>query len=134
MLTVSLAHTEARLSELTDKIENGEEVVITRRGRPAARLGPIEPRRQPIDVKAMGAYTLSNRGTWLSFGKTGGGLTVLIEGAPTRNDIYGGCRGVRRGASPPVTTDPSEGWQHAVDTPPRTPLITAIHFTRDCFA
>jgi len=55
MLTVSLAHTEARLSELTDKIENGEEVVITRRGRPAARLGPIEPRRQPIDVKAMGA-------------------------------------------------------------------------------
>ena len=88
MLTVSLAHTEARLSELTDKIENGEEVVITHRGRPAARLGPIEPRRQPIDVKAMGAYTLSNRGTWLSFGKTGGGLTVLIEGAPTRNDIY----------------------------------------------
>ena len=117
MLTVSLAHTEARLSELTDKIENGEEVVITRRGRPAARLGPIEPRRQPIDVKAMGAYTLSNRGTRLSFGKTGGGLTVLIEGAPTRNDIYGGCRDVRRGARPPVTTDPREGWQHAVDTP-----------------
>jgi prevent-host-death family protein len=97
MLTVSLAHAEAHLSELTDKIENGEEVVITRRGRPAARLGPIEPRRRPIDVKAMGAYTLSSRGTWLSFGKTGGGLTVLIEGAPNRNDIYGGCRGVRRG-------------------------------------
>ena len=93
-----------------------------------------QPRRQPIDFKAMGAYTLSDRGTWLSFGKTGGGLTVLIEGAPTRNDIYGGCRGVRRGASPLVTTDPSEGWQHTVDNPARTPLIASTHFTLDGFA
>ena len=79
MLTVSLAHAEVHLSELTDKIENGEEVVVTRCGRPAARRGSIEPPRQPIDFKAMGAYTLSDRGTWLSFGKTGGGLSLGIS-------------------------------------------------------
>jgi prevent-host-death family protein len=53
MLTVNLAHAKAHLSEQIDKIENGEEVVITRRGRPAARLGPIEPPKQPIDFKAL---------------------------------------------------------------------------------
>jgi prevent-host-death family protein len=53
MLTVNLAHAKAHLSELIDKIEQGEEVVITRRGRPAARLGPVEKPRQPIDFKAL---------------------------------------------------------------------------------
>jgi hypothetical protein len=33
MPTVNLAHAKAHPSELIDKIENGEEVVITRRGR-----------------------------------------------------------------------------------------------------
>ena len=53
MLTVNLAHAKAHPSELIDKIENGEEVVITRRGRPAARLGPIERPMQPIDFRAL---------------------------------------------------------------------------------
>jgi len=30
-----------RLSELLDKVERGEEVVITRRGKPVARLVPV---------------------------------------------------------------------------------------------
>ena len=33
MLRVSLAEAKARLSELLDKVEAGEEVIITRRGR-----------------------------------------------------------------------------------------------------
>jgi len=53
MLTVNLAHAKAHLSELIDKIEQGEEIVITRRGRPAARLGPVERPRKPIDFKAL---------------------------------------------------------------------------------
>jgi len=32
-------------------------------------------------AQAMGAYTISDRGTWLSFGNKGD-LTVLIEGDP----------------------------------------------------
>ena len=53
MATISLAHAKAHLSALIDRVERGEEVVITRRGRPAARLGPIERPRQPIDFKAL---------------------------------------------------------------------------------
>lgn len=53
MVTVNLAHAKAHLSELIDKAENGEEVVITRRGRPVARIGPVEPPKQPIDFKAL---------------------------------------------------------------------------------
>lgn len=32
-----------RLSELLDAAENGEEVVITKHGRPVAKLVPVEP-------------------------------------------------------------------------------------------
>ncbi|MGC9958827.1 type II toxin-antitoxin system Phd/YefM family antitoxin, partial [Roseiarcus sp.] len=38
MLTVNLAHAKAHLSELLDKVEAGEAVIITRHGRPAAQL------------------------------------------------------------------------------------------------
>jgi prevent-host-death family protein len=32
-----------RLSELLLRAEKGEEIVITRRGRPVAKLGPVQP-------------------------------------------------------------------------------------------
>ena len=48
MLTVNLAHAKAHLSELLDKVEAGEEVTITRHGRPAARLQPISAPKRPI--------------------------------------------------------------------------------------
>lgn len=38
MVRVSLAQAKAHLSDLVDKAETGEEVVITRHGRPVARL------------------------------------------------------------------------------------------------
>jgi prevent-host-death family protein len=53
VVTVNLAHAKANLSKLIDKVESGEAVVITRRGRPVARLGPIEPPKMPIDFKAL---------------------------------------------------------------------------------
>jgi prevent-host-death family protein len=37
-----------KLSELLDRVERGEEVVITRRGKPTAKLVPINP---PRDVE-----------------------------------------------------------------------------------
>ncbi|WP_448567268.1 type II toxin-antitoxin system Phd/YefM family antitoxin [Thermus sp.] len=42
MRTVSLSEAKARLSELLEAAERGEEVIITRRGRPWARLAPVE--------------------------------------------------------------------------------------------
>jgi len=43
MLTVTLAEAKTRLSELVDKVEAGEDVVITRHGRPAARIAAVKP-------------------------------------------------------------------------------------------
>ncbi len=44
MITVNLAQAKARLSELLDKVENGEAIVITRRGRPVANLSAVATR------------------------------------------------------------------------------------------
>ena len=48
MVTVNLAHAKAHLSELLDGVEAGEEVVITRRGRPIAHLSPVAARKRPL--------------------------------------------------------------------------------------
>lgn len=48
MLTVTLVEAKTRLSELLDKVEAGEDVVITRRGRPAARIAAVKPPKQPL--------------------------------------------------------------------------------------
>jgi prevent-host-death family protein len=41
---VSVAEAKAKLSELLDKVEAGEEIVITRHGRPVARLSDAAER------------------------------------------------------------------------------------------
>ncbi|HEU5018749.1 MAG TPA: type II toxin-antitoxin system prevent-host-death family antitoxin [Pseudolabrys sp.] len=48
MTTVSLVEAKAHLSELLDRVEAGEAVVITRHGRPVANLSPVTPRKQPL--------------------------------------------------------------------------------------
>ncbi|WP_419662590.1 type II toxin-antitoxin system Phd/YefM family antitoxin [Desulfosarcina variabilis] len=48
METISVADTKAHLSELLDRVEKGEEIVVTRRGRPVARLSPIKSRKKPF--------------------------------------------------------------------------------------
>jgi len=52
---ISLAEAKAHLSEIIDRVEAGESVEITRRGKPAARIVPAPPARQPIDVAALRA-------------------------------------------------------------------------------
>lgn len=53
MVTVALADAKARLSELIERVEAGETVSITKRGKPVARLVADTPARQPIDVEEM---------------------------------------------------------------------------------
>jgi prevent-host-death family protein len=57
----SLAHAKAHLSELVERAAKGEEVRITRRGKPAARLVPDPPPRKPIDVDRLRALTSKMR-------------------------------------------------------------------------
>jgi len=61
MDSVNLADAKARLSELVERAANGEEVRITRRGKPAARLVPDPLPRKPIDVEALRALTSKMR-------------------------------------------------------------------------
>lgn len=55
MERINLADAKARLSEIVDRVEAGESIEITRRGKPAARLVPPAPERvwKPIDVDML---------------------------------------------------------------------------------
>jgi prevent-host-death family protein len=55
MSDISLADAKAQLSDLIERAMRGEEVRITRRGKPVARLVPIEQERKPIDFEALRA-------------------------------------------------------------------------------
>ena len=46
IVTVNLVQAKAHLSELLDKVEAGEEVIITRHGRAIARIIPESDRRR----------------------------------------------------------------------------------------
>ncbi len=55
MLSVNLAHAKAHLSELLDRVEAGEELVITRHGKPVAHLRPVASPKEPLDLEALAA-------------------------------------------------------------------------------
>ena len=55
MERINLADAKARFSEIVDRVEAGESFEITRRGKPAVRIVPLESERQwkPIDVDML---------------------------------------------------------------------------------
>ncbi len=57
MDTVNLAEAKAHLSELLDRVEAGDTIEITRRGKPVARLSKVSGPRQPIDFAALKELT-----------------------------------------------------------------------------
>ena len=54
MDAVTLTYARARLGELAGKAEAGEETIITRRGKPVARLVPIG--RPKISLRSLAAF------------------------------------------------------------------------------
>ena len=50
---VSLYEAKTQLSRLVDRALRGQEVVITRHGRPVARLVPAKPQRDPRKLGAL---------------------------------------------------------------------------------
>lgn len=56
MTTCTVAEAKAHLSELLARVEGGEALVITRRGRPVAQLSPIRPARRSADWQAIRAF------------------------------------------------------------------------------
>ncbi len=57
METVSLADAKAHLSELVDRVEAGESIDITRRGKPVARLMALARPRKRIDMALLQSLT-----------------------------------------------------------------------------
>lgn len=49
MATTTITHLKATLSEQLDRVKAGEELVVTERGRPVARILPVAPGRYPDD-------------------------------------------------------------------------------------
>ena len=52
MSTVTLAEAKTHLSHLLDQVEAGEEIIITRRGQPVARISPVEKPKHPVKTLA----------------------------------------------------------------------------------
>jgi prevent-host-death family protein len=56
MVTVNLVQAKAHLSELLNKVEAGEEVIITRHGRAVARLRSVSRQRNPLMLDDLAAF------------------------------------------------------------------------------
>jgi prevent-host-death family protein len=59
MDTINLADAKAHLSELVDRVEAGDSIDITRRGKPVARLTSLARPRKRIEVALLQALTTS---------------------------------------------------------------------------
>jgi prevent-host-death family protein len=55
---------KTHLSELLDRVERGERIRITRRGRPAAQLVPCDPETDTGTLQALLARVREQRGTY----------------------------------------------------------------------
>ena len=54
---VNIAEAKAHLSELVERAEAGETVEIMRRGKPVAKLVPIEPTKKRFDAAELARFT-----------------------------------------------------------------------------
>ncbi len=57
MDTIKLADAKAHLSELVDRVEAGDSIDITRRGKAVARLTAVSKPRKPVDAAKLRALT-----------------------------------------------------------------------------
>ena len=57
MNAINLADAKAHLSELVDRVEAGDSIDITRRGKPVARLTAVAGPRKAIDVALLQSLT-----------------------------------------------------------------------------
>lgn len=73
MDAVNLSDAKVQLSNLVDRAERGEEVTILRRGKPAARLVPVEKPKKPLDVEALRRLTATMQPSELT------GVEILRE-------------------------------------------------------
>lgn len=59
MSEVTLADAKAHLSELVDRVEAGDTIDVTRRGKRVARIVGVTKVRRPVDAVALSSLTSS---------------------------------------------------------------------------
>ena len=59
MGSMSLADVKAQLSAVVERVEAGETVCITKRGKPVAQISPIVSQRKKIDVEMLRRHAAS---------------------------------------------------------------------------
>jgi prevent-host-death family protein len=75
-LTIGLAEAKARLSELVDRVESGETIVISRNGGPVAELRPLRrlsPKEAAAKIREIGervAKRNAGKPAWPPSGKS----------------------------------------------------------------
>jgi prevent-host-death family protein len=57
MDAINLADAKTHLSELVDRVQGGDSIDITRRGKPVARLTAVARPRKPIDAELLRSLT-----------------------------------------------------------------------------
>ena len=57
MKSVNIHEAKTHLSRLIERVEAGEEIIIAKAGRPAARLVPIESARRPVRIGGLKPQT-----------------------------------------------------------------------------
>jgi prevent-host-death family protein len=55
MKSVNIHEAKTHLSRLVERVEAGEEIIIAKAGRPAARLVPIEGAHKPVKIGGLKA-------------------------------------------------------------------------------
>lgn len=53
MKAINIHQAKTHLSRLVERVQAGEEIVIAKAGRPAARLVPIEPGAKPVKIGGL---------------------------------------------------------------------------------
>jgi len=76
MSTVGSFEAKTKLAELLDKVEAGETVTITRRGRPVAQLVPVRPENEQERMRALVEEIKRTR---VGRGKPAGPGTTIAE-------------------------------------------------------
>lgn len=79
MSEIGLREAKAHLSELIDRVEDGETLTLTRHGKPVARIVPVVERRPGLLKGRIGMAA--------DFDATPDWLTAAFEGGPAEDDV-----------------------------------------------
>ena len=94
LYTVNIFEAKTQLSKLVERVENGEEIIIARAGKPVARLTQLQPGKRPIlfglmkgEIQIVGDFDAPLPGEILSGFEDGPIFPPERPAAPGTNSI-----------------------------------------------